>query len=156
MLHLGESRHRATYTPRHATVSVEDYDEADGYDFFPEKFSPNFSEYFESEFTVPPFIRPTLIPDGHPPPPRRCPVTYMETYKYITNSYSGQTVVAYQCGTPKPNITADLIVEVPITRAGFTTTTYIPWIELLGEVSGSAYRSARQRTTTFRPSSLFY
>ena len=37
----------------------------------------------------------------------------MDTYKYITNSYSGQTVVAYQCGTPVPNVTADLVVEVP-------------------------------------------
>ena len=56
----------------------------------------------------------------------------MGTYKVITNSYSGQTTVAYQCGTPVPNITADLLVSVPITKAAFTTTTYIPWIELLG------------------------
>ena len=60
----------------------------------------------------------------------------MDTYKVITNTYSGQTVVAYQCGTPAPDITGadvDMLVEVPITKAAFTTTTYIPWIELLGE-----------------------
>ena len=29
---------------------MEDYDEDDGYDMFPDKFEPNFSEYYESEY----------------------------------------------------------------------------------------------------------
>ena len=37
------------------------------------------------------------------------------------------------CSTLKPDIVADLFVVVPVTKAAVTSTTYMPWIELIGE-----------------------
>ena len=50
-------------------------------------------------------------------------VTYHKTYKLITNSYTGDTIVAYQSGTDAPNITADLTIAVPVTKTALTSTT---------------------------------
>jgi hypothetical protein len=88
---------------------VSNYDAAKGYDFFPDKFTPSNADHFT--------------------------VDYKLTYKVITVTHgTGQTVVAYQCGTPKPTVpAADLYVSVPVTKVAITSSTYIPWIELLGE-----------------------
>jgi len=52
----------------------------------------------------------------------------------MTNSFTGASVVAYQCGTPQPDVSgATAYVSVPITASAVTSTTHIPWVELLGE-----------------------
>ena len=62
--------------------------------------------------------------------------------------------MAYQCGTGKPStgdlgFTPDLYVSVPVTKVAFTSSTYLPWIELLNErgtvkhtIGGVAYISS--------------
>ena len=48
-------------------------------------------------------------------------------------SYTGESIVAYQCGTPKPNVSyATAYISVPIDTVAVTSTTSIPWVELLG------------------------
>ena len=53
----------------------------------------------------------------------------------VTQENDNKKTVVYQCGTGKPNIAADLFVEAPVTSVAITSTTYVPWIELLGERS---------------------
>ena len=51
-------------------------------------------------------------------------------------SYTGVSIVAYQCGTPMPNVSyATDYIEVPVSTVAVTSTTNIPWVELLGKRS---------------------
>mmetsp|Transcript_29337 Transcript_29337/g.39858 ORF Transcript_29337/g.39858 Transcript_29337/m.39858 type:complete len:538 (-) Transcript_29337:238-1851(-) len=66
-------------------------------------------------------------------------ITYFPAYKVIEvdgreGSYGVQKIVAYMCGTPKPDVTgANLTVEVPLSNVAFTATTMIPFFEVIGE-----------------------
>ena len=51
----------------------------------------------------------------------------------MNNSHTGTSVVMYQCGTPRPNVSyATDYISVPVDTVAVTSTTYIPWVELLG------------------------
>lgn len=69
-------------------------------------------------------------------------VTYAKTYKIIHNKAAGQTFVAYQCGTTKPQASTlptwvqnnnPINIEIPITKVSIASTTHIPMVEFLGE-----------------------
>jgi iron complex transport system substrate-binding protein len=74
-------------------------------------------------------------------------VTYHKHYKVInaTNaalvagSNAVKYAVLYQCGTPRPDLSATLgtvgvnYYSIPITKAAVTSTTYLPLLEILGE-----------------------
>jgi hypothetical protein len=103
-------------TNLNAGQCVNNYNAGDGFDFFPEKYAVDHADLFTVE--------------------------YHKTYKIITTASAGQKVVAYQCGTPKPSVPPQgwredgvdpLFVEVPVTKVGITSQTFISWIEFLGE-----------------------
>ena len=63
-------------------------------------------------------------------------VAYFNSFKVINLSHTGALIVAYQCGTPRPNIShATQYVSVPVDTVAVTSTTSIPWVELLGKRS---------------------
>ncbi|KAJ3293156.1 hypothetical protein HDU79_000673 [Rhizoclosmatium sp. JEL0117] len=69
--------------------------------------------------------------------------TYNKSYKTIVNSFSNETVVLYQCGTPKPDVPgAAQIISVPIQNLTTASTTIVTYLELLGK------RSAIKHTTS--------
>lgn len=60
----------------------------------------------------------------------------------IHNKAAGQTFVAYQCGTTKPQASTlptwvqnnnPINIEIPITKVSIASTTHIPMVEFLGE-----------------------
>jgi hypothetical protein len=102
---------------------VSNYDANDGYDFFPEKYVPSNADLFS--------------------------IQYHLTYKVITHTDADgavvQQVVAYQCGTTKPTVAnTDMYVSIPVTKVAITSSTYVPWIELLG-----ARTTIKHYTSTF-------
>ena len=62
-------------------------------------------------------------------------VTYFDSYKVVNTSTS--TYVLYQCGTPVPDLNTTYpdatYVSIPLQRVFVGSTTFIPWIEFLGE-----------------------
>mmetsp|Transcript_2941 Transcript_2941/g.4597 ORF Transcript_2941/g.4597 Transcript_2941/m.4597 type:complete len:521 (-) Transcript_2941:213-1775(-) len=67
-------------------------------------------------------------------------VTYHNTYKLLTNKIRDETYVLWQCGTPKPEIDgAAGYFEVPVQRIGITSTTYMPYVEIIGERQALKY-----------------
>ncbi|KAJ3263077.1 hypothetical protein HDU76_012320, partial [Blyttiomyces sp. JEL0837] len=60
--------------------------------------------------------------------------TYDKNFKTITNKINNETIVLYQCGTPKPtNIPAKAqVIAVPITNVSIGDTTIVTYLELLG------------------------
>ncbi|ORY45638.1 hypothetical protein BCR33DRAFT_765438 [Rhizoclosmatium globosum] len=70
-------------------------------------------------------------------------ITYSKNYKTIVNSFSKETIVLYQCGTPKPTVAgATLITSVPITNLSISDTTIVTYLELLGQRSAIKYTTA--------------
>ncbi|KAJ1447373.1 hypothetical protein M885DRAFT_624438 [Pelagophyceae sp. CCMP2097] len=71
-------------------------------------------------------------------------VTYHDTYKVLLNKQTSESFVLYQCGTPAPalpNITRSW--SVPVKKAATTSTTYLPFLEMLGERDAvAAYASS--------------
>mmetsp|Transcript_1592 Transcript_1592/g.4796 ORF Transcript_1592/g.4796 Transcript_1592/m.4796 type:complete len:497 (-) Transcript_1592:115-1605(-) len=64
-------------------------------------------------------------------------VEYRDSYKVLTNTHTDDVFVLTQCGTAPPDA-ADVpagatFVTVPVTAAATTSTTYIPFLEMLGE-----------------------
>lgn len=58
-------------------------------------------------------------------------VDYYNSYKVI--DVGGTKIVAYQCGTPVPDVDgADMTVQIPFETVIVMSTTYIPFFELLG------------------------
>mmetsp|Transcript_24092 Transcript_24092/g.77679 ORF Transcript_24092/g.77679 Transcript_24092/m.77679 type:complete len:519 (-) Transcript_24092:431-1987(-) len=70
-------------------------------------------------------------------------VSYHGTYKLLVNHLREETYVLWQCGTPRPEVEgADGYFEVPVRRAATTSTTYMPYFEIVGErLSLKAYTS---------------
>ncbi|KAJ3032126.1 UNVERIFIED_CONTAM: hypothetical protein HDU68_004436 [Siphonaria sp. JEL0065] len=59
--------------------------------------------------------------------------TYSKNYKTIVNKFSNETIVLYQCGTPKPTVEgATQIIAVPIQNVTIGSTTVVTYLELLG------------------------
>ncbi|KAJ8605579.1 hypothetical protein CTAYLR_000002 [Chrysophaeum taylorii] len=71
-------------------------------------------------------------------------VSYQESYKILTNKLTETTFVLYQCGTTAPDIPNATLVQVPVARAATTSTTYLPFFEMIGERS-----SLKAYTSTF-------
>ncbi|KAJ8603586.1 hypothetical protein CTAYLR_004829 [Chrysophaeum taylorii] len=70
-------------------------------------------------------------------------VSYHESYKILTNRVTETKFVLYQCGTTAPEIPNATLVQVPVTRAATTSTTYLPFFEMIGERSSlKAYTSS--------------
>ncbi|KAJ1566107.1 hypothetical protein HK405_010945 [Cladochytrium tenue] len=65
--------------------------------------------------------------------------TYSNSYKTIYNAIANETIVLYQCGTPKPNVTATRIISVPIANVSISDTTMVTYFELLGLRSSIKY-----------------
>ncbi|KAJ3231685.1 hypothetical protein HDU81_003573 [Chytriomyces hyalinus] len=66
--------------------------------------------------------------------------TYNNNYKTIVNSFSNETIVLYQCGTPKPTVAgATVVIAVPIQNMTIADTTIVPYVELLGKRSAIKY-----------------
>lgn len=81
-------------------------------DYFPTKAESNFAETYH--------------------------VTYHGHYKVVNVTETGDVYVLYQCGTPRPDSLFEdgdvaAFVEVPVARVAVTSTTFVPWIEFLGE-----------------------
>lgn len=85
---------------------VTDYDASAGVDYFPDKAEIEYAESFSVE--------------------------YFPAYKVVT--ISGLVYVLYQCGTPEPDLSADmevqLYVSVPVTTVATGTPDHIPRIEV--------------------------
>lgn len=61
-------------------------------------------------------------------------VSYHGTYKLLVNHLREETYVLWQCGTERPEIEgAAAYFEVPVSRVATTSTTYMPYIEIIGE-----------------------
>jgi len=62
-------------------------------------------------------------------------VTYHGTYKVLRNALTEHTYVLYQCGTlPPRNLDFNhTLVRVPVTTVAVTSTTYLPFLEMIGE-----------------------
>eukprot|EP00939_MAST-03C_sp_MAST-3C-sp1_P000581 g581.t1 len=65
-------------------------------------------------------------------------VTYHKHYKVINvTANPGAPLVLYQCGTPRPNLNdtypSATYIQIPIKRVMVASSTFIPWIEFLGE-----------------------
>ncbi|KAI8833528.1 hypothetical protein BJ741DRAFT_612344 [Chytriomyces cf. hyalinus JEL632] len=66
--------------------------------------------------------------------------TYNNNYKTIVNSFSNETIVLYQCGTPMPTVAgATVVIAVPIQNMTIADTTIVPYVELLGKRSALKY-----------------
>ncbi len=67
-------------------------------------------------------------------------IEYSDNYKVITvtepwpQAEESVTYVLVQCGTPAPEIEADLVIEVPVDETIAMSTTYIPFLSELGLV----------------------
>lgn len=87
---------------------VTDYDASAGVDYFPVKAEIEYAESFS--------------------------VQYFPAYKVVT--ISDLVYVLYQCGTPEPDLSADMVVQlyvsVPVTTVATGTPDHIPRIEMLG------------------------
>ncbi|KAJ3070254.1 hypothetical protein HDU98_006718 [Podochytrium sp. JEL0797] len=60
--------------------------------------------------------------------------TYSKNYKTITNKFSNETIVLYQCGTPKPTVPgATQTISVPIQNMTVGDTTLVTYLELLNQ-----------------------
>ncbi|KAJ3072978.1 hypothetical protein HDU98_002460 [Podochytrium sp. JEL0797] len=60
--------------------------------------------------------------------------TYSKHYKTIVNKFSNETIVLYQCGTPKPTVAgASQIISVPIQNLTLGDTTIVPYLEFLNQ-----------------------
>ncbi|KAI8612879.1 hypothetical protein BC830DRAFT_1134802 [Chytriomyces sp. MP71] len=69
--------------------------------------------------------------------------TYSKNYKTIVNSFSNETVVLYQCGTPKPTVPgATVIIPVPIQNVTIDSTTIVTYLELLGQRNAIKYTTS--------------
>lgn len=88
---------------------VTDFEE--GKDYFPDKVEVEFSEHWS--------------------------ILYAKTYKVLRNSDSGTNYLLYQCGTEMPPQSlideATAVVPVPLPNFGLHYTTFIPYVELLGQ-----------------------
>ena len=65
-------------------------------------------------------------------------VAYYDSYKFVKNGKTGAVHALFQCGvdapTDLPAYAADAtLVSVPVTKVATTSTTYLPFIEMLGE-----------------------
>eukprot|EP00968_Pinguiococcus_pyrenoidosus_P018738 scaffold1954_cov268-Pinguiococcus_pyrenoidosus.AAC.175 len=61
-------------------------------------------------------------------------VEYFNSYKIVRNTAVDETVVLYQCGTPRPTVAGvEKYISVPVRATVVAVTTIIPWIEQLGE-----------------------
>ena len=117
-----------TATPTPAPLSagcVTDYDST--VDYFPDKISPSYASLFSVEYF-----------NSYKVPRRRDRFTdrilRVGCPQVVTFSYTGKVVVMWQCGTPKPTVAGvDAYVQVPVDTVAVTSTTYIPWVELLGK-----------------------
>lgn len=82
----------------------------EGKDYFPDKVLPQYSTNWS--------------------------VSYEKTYKVVKNIAKNETYLLYQCGTEPPAEQMDgihaAILSVPIEEAGFSSTTYFPFFEILG------------------------
>ncbi|KAI9349553.1 hypothetical protein BDR26DRAFT_628315 [Obelidium mucronatum] len=69
--------------------------------------------------------------------------TYSKNYKTIVNKFSNETIVLYQCGTPKPTVAgATQIIAVPIQNLTLGDTTVVNFLELLGQRSAIKYTTS--------------
>ena len=62
-------------------------------------------------------------------------IQYFNTYKIIRNEISDKSYVLYQCGTQLPSSVSNYTAAIPVplqSGAGVTSTTIIPFFELLG------------------------
>ena len=62
-------------------------------------------------------------------------IQYFNTYKIIRNEISDKSYVLYQCGTQLPSSVSNYTAAIPVplqSGAGVTSTTFIPFFELLG------------------------
>ena len=97
-------------------------------DYFPVKYQPDAAKLFTIE--------------------------YFNSYKKVTatKAPTGQTFVtyAYLCGTPAPivNETGASLVQVPITTAAVTSTTFLPMIEYINQQNSLVYIAADASTFT--------
>jgi len=64
-------------------------------------------------------------------------ISYHKSYKVITthavHHHAAQTYVAYLCGTPIPNGVTGTPIQIPIKTVGLTSTTYLPYVDYLGQ-----------------------
>ncbi|KAJ3072977.1 hypothetical protein HDU98_002459 [Podochytrium sp. JEL0797] len=69
--------------------------------------------------------------------------TYSKNYKTIVNKFSKETIVLYQCGTPKPTVAgATQIISVPIQNLTISSTTAVTFLELLNERQSIKYTTS--------------
>lgn len=92
-------------------VCINTSDFAADFDFFPHKVNATISEYWD--------------------------IQYFPTYKILRNELQAYDYVLYQCGTAPPTLnltdTTTTMVAVPLqSGCGITSTTAIPFLELLG------------------------
>ena len=78
------------------------------FDYFPDKVSANYSDYWD--------------------------IKYFKTYKILRNEITGTSYVLYQCGTEPPALNGSTsLISVPIQDGcAIASTADIPYIELLG------------------------
>ena len=106
---------------------VSDYDAST--DYFPDKVYPSYSELWTSEYFNSYKARALARHDASQRSSHR-------VEQVMNLSYTGVSIVAYQCGTPMPNVLyATDYIEVPVSTVAVTSTTNIPWVELLGKRS---------------------
>lgn len=115
---------------------VEGFDDGLGFDFFPDK--SNVGDKFLA----------TVSPDYS----LLWNVSYHGTYKVLTDASHKQHVL-YLCGTPAPS--ADGFAanasfwRVPISKVATTSTTYLPFLEMIGERGSlAAYASSFEYVTS--------
>ncbi|KAJ3313215.1 hypothetical protein HDU76_002702 [Blyttiomyces sp. JEL0837] len=67
--------------------------------------------------------------------------TYNKNYKTITNTLSNETIVLYQCGTPKPTTipAGAKVFSVPVNNISIGDTTIVTYLELLGVQTSIKY-----------------
>lgn len=88
-------------------INASDY--AADFDFFPHKVNATKSAYWD--------------------------IQYFNTYKILRNEFADASYVLYQCGTEPPMLNGTAMahsISVPIDGCAMTSTTDIPYIELLG------------------------
>lgn len=64
-------------------------------------------------------------------------ITYEDSYKVVKNTAADASYLLYQCGTDLPAQDIldqhDVVIPVPLTNVGLHYTTFIPFVELLGQ-----------------------
>ncbi|KAI8812083.1 hypothetical protein BJ742DRAFT_80342 [Cladochytrium replicatum] len=80
-------------------------------------------------------------------------VKYFKNYKVITNTLQSkpETIVLYQCGTPKPDgaaLNATRVIQVPIKSISAGDTTSITYLELLGVRNTIKYTDSLEYITS--------